>query len=102
MTDEKIQELWSKATGWDIAGYSRTMDDLRKFTAVVLADERERVKWDGIHTCSDHCDKPACVARRESVWSERRKLAELVEQMGVDGYGTLAIAAAIRARGLSE
>lgn len=30
---------------------------------------------------------------------ERSKVAELVEQMGIEGYGTLAIAAAIRARG---
>jgi hypothetical protein len=30
---------------------------------------------------------------------EREACAVLVEQMGIDGYGTLAIAAAIRARG---
>lgn len=30
---------------------------------------------------------------------ERKAVAELVEQMGIEGYGTLAIAAAIRARG---
>ena len=30
---------------------------------------------------------------------EREAIASLVEQMGIEGYGTLAIAAAIRARG---
>jgi hypothetical protein len=30
---------------------------------------------------------------------ERKDIALLVEQMGIDGFGTLAIAAAIRARG---
>ena len=31
--------------------------------------------------------------------AEREVIANLVEQMGIEGYGTLAIAAAIRARG---
>ena len=31
--------------------------------------------------------------------AERKACAKLVEQMGIEGYGTLAIAAAIRARG---
>ena len=31
--------------------------------------------------------------------AEREAIANLVEQMGIEGYGTLAIAAAIRARG---
>lgn len=30
---------------------------------------------------------------------EGEKIASMVEQMGIEGYGTLAIAAAIRARG---
>ena len=31
--------------------------------------------------------------------AEREECADLVEQMGIEGYGTLVIAAAIRARG---
>ena len=31
--------------------------------------------------------------------AEREAVASFVEQMGIEGYGTLAIAAAIRARG---
>ena len=34
-----------------------------------------------------------------STEAEREACAQLVEKMGIDGYGTLAIAAAIRARG---
>lgn len=30
--------------------------------------------------------------------AERKSIASMVEQMGIEGYGTLAIAAAIRAR----
>jgi hypothetical protein len=33
--------------------------------------------------------------------AEREAIANLVEQMGIEGYGTLAIAVAIRARGRS-
>lgn len=34
-----------------------------------------------------------------AVKAEREAIADLTEQMGICGYGTLAIAAAIRARG---
>ena len=34
--------------------------------------------------------------------TERKEVAALVEKMGVEGYGTLAIAAAIRKRGEHE
>ena len=38
-------------------------------------------------------------AMDDAVKVERSAVADLVEQMGIEGYGTLAIAAAIRARG---
>jgi hypothetical protein len=34
--------------------------------------------------------------------AEREEVALLVERMGIEGYGTLAIAAAIRQRGRDE
>ncbi len=54
---------------------------------------------DGVHTCSHDCKRPTCVAVRKAVVTERERCALLVEQMGIEGYGTLAIAVAIRARG---
>jgi hypothetical protein len=35
----------------------------------------------------------------EGAEAQRRACADLVEKMGIEGYGTLAIAVAIRARG---
>jgi hypothetical protein len=55
--------------------------------------------YDGIHTCNDECQRPACVAIRKAVEREREACAQLVEQAGIDGYGTLAAAAMIRKRG---
>jgi hypothetical protein len=55
--------------------------------------------YDGIHTCNDQCQRPVCVAIRKAVEREREACALAVEQAGIDGYGTLAAAAAIRARG---
>ncbi len=49
-----------------------------------------------VHTCNEVCERPVCVAVRDAVAAERSLMAELVEQMGIEGYGTLAIAAAIR------
>jgi hypothetical protein len=57
--------------------------------------------FDGIHTCNDQCQRPACVAIRRAVKREREACALAVEQAGIDGYGTLAAAAMIRARGQS-
>ena len=41
-------------------------------------------------------------AMDDAVKVERSAVADLVEQMGIEGYGTLAIAAAIRARGRDD
>jgi hypothetical protein len=52
-----------------------------------------------IHTCHADCQRPACVAVREAVAAEREACARVVEQAGIDGYGTLAAALLIRERG---
>ena len=52
-----------------------------------------------IHTCHHECQRPICVAVREAVAAEREACALEVEKAGMEGYGTLAAAAAIRARG---
>jgi hypothetical protein len=60
---------------------------------------QQHLSYDGIHTCNDECQRPACVAVRKAVEREREACALAVEQAGIDGYGTLAAAAMIRARG---
>ncbi len=60
---------------------------------------QQNLSYDGIHTCNDQCQRPVCVAIRKAVEREREACALAVEQAGIDGYGTLAAAAAIRARG---
>ena len=72
---------------------------LEQFANLVAAAERERIKWDTIHSCHPECDKPVCVAIRAAVTEEREACALEVEKAGMEGYGTLAAAAAIRARG---
>lgn len=60
-------------------------------------------------SCNPDCDLPPCVTVRKAVEyvlrfvnhaleSEREECARLVEQAGIDGYGTLAAAAIIRNR----
>lgn len=66
-----------------------------KFFALI----QQNLYYDGIHTCNDQCQRPVCVAIRKAVERERGACALAVEQAGIDGYGTLAAAAAIRARG---
>jgi hypothetical protein len=54
---------------------------------------------DDIHTCHSECQRPICVAVREAVAAEREACAKVVEQAGIDGYGTLAAALLVRERG---
>jgi len=51
------------------AGFSeyhlRVLDQgIYRLADLVAAAERERIKWDGIHSCHSECDKPVCVAIR--------------------------------------
>ena len=78
-----------------------------KFANLVAAAERERIKWDSIHTCNPHCDRPACVAVRRAREDEREMCAKVAEDMGnIDGNmnktwrnGCFDVAFAIRERG---
>jgi hypothetical protein len=63
------------------------------FDALVRADEREQgQKWFDAVT-EQH---------KAALLAERNLIAALVEQMGIEGYGTLAIAAAIRTRKIDK
>ena len=46
---------------------------LEQFANLVAAAERERIKWDTIHSCHPECDKPVCVAIRAAVAAERER-----------------------------
>jgi hypothetical protein len=79
---------------------SKFMSYQEGYEAGVL-NERERTKYDGIHTCSDQCQRPACVAVREAVQREREECAKVVEDyphwIGLTAKAE--ISNAIRARG---
>jgi hypothetical protein len=77
-------------------------EDLARFAELVAAAERERLRWDGIHTCGPTCDNPACVAVREAVEAEREACCSIVYgQCGSDNVAQRTVDA-IRARGSDE
>jgi hypothetical protein len=71
-----------------------------RFANLVAAAERERIKWDTIHSCHPECDKPVCVAMRKAVLEEREACAKVCEAEGerVDA-SWVSCAFAIRERG---
>ena len=73
----------------------RKLESLQQFAELVEAADRERMKYDGIHTCHNECQRPACVATRNAVQLEREACAELA----FNAKTYLEAAAAIRARG---
>jgi hypothetical protein len=74
--------------------------DIERFADLVVTAERERIKWDTIHSCHPECDKPVCVAIRKAVAAEREACALAAEAV-VPRHTECGnkIAAAIRARG---
>ena len=55
----------------------------------------QHLSYDGIHTCHDECQRPACVRVREAVQAERETCAQVCE----GHYDTAKAARAIRERG---
>ena len=41
MTQEEVAILWKDANGWDVRGYTNTLEDLGRFARLVAAKERE-------------------------------------------------------------
>lgn len=52
---------------------------VERLAALVAAAEREEMKLDGVHTCHDQCQRPACVAIREAVAAEREACAKALD-----------------------
>ena len=72
--------------------------DIINFAHLVAAAERERLKWDGIHSCGKDCQRPACVQAREQrarIYEECAKAVEVFDKTFQTGG---VIAHAIRAR----
>ena len=102
MTRDDIIRMAREACGepaWD-GGVEWTWEEVERFANLVAAAEREKWKWDGIHTCHPHCDRPACIAVRRAREDEREMCAKVCEAEGerVDA-SWVSCAAAIRARG---
>lgn len=59
--------------------HGEVMHGVEHFAALVAAAERERSKWDGIHSCGPDCDRPPCVTVRKAVEAEREACAKVCE-----------------------
>jgi hypothetical protein len=88
MNTERIRELAKQAgDDWDHTLES-DKEFLKKFAELIAAEERNRI-WTQSHWTE---------YERKIVAAEREACAMTVEQAGIDGFGTLAAAAAIRER----
>ena len=69
MTNDDIIRMAEEASGGrqpDGWGVMLDYEQLERFAALVAAAERERLKWDGLHSCHSECDRPACVHTRKT------------------------------------
>jgi hypothetical protein len=86
------------------AGSIDSEDVIETVYVAFAAAERERLKWDGIHSCHSECDRPACVNLRKAVEAEREACAKVCDGLVLDYPGRADLTAnqcavAIRARG---
>lgn len=88
MTTNDITEIARRAGGVEQSAGSSDKafwvfeeSELVLFAKLVAAAERERIKWDTIHSCHPECDKPVCVAMRKAVSEERESCAKLLDDL---------------------
>ena len=60
---------------------------------------KQHLSYDGIHTCHDQCQRPACVAITEAVQREREACAKVCDEHWRFNGSASECADAIRARG---
>jgi hypothetical protein len=95
----------AREAGWEYATDDRGFEPLWRFAALVAA--AEAAKWAQgakISVPTEAMEQQFSVYHKRGfeagklagAAADRERIAALVEQMGIDGYGTLAIAAAIR------
>jgi hypothetical protein len=72
-----------------LAGHREVPPWVMKLVVDCVAAERERMRWDGIHTCGPTCDNKFCVAVREAVAAERQRCEricyDMIERSGYSG-----------------
>jgi hypothetical protein len=74
--DDIIRMAREAGIGW-LERAEGISEFLERFANLVAAEEREKWKWDGIHTCHPHCDRPACIAVRRAREDEREMCAKV-------------------------
>jgi hypothetical protein len=86
---------------WDRVCWAFEESELEVFAKLVAAAEREKWRWEELHTCHPHCDRPACVAVRRAREDEREACAAVCDKLGDEYADTNAAdcAFAIRERG---
>jgi hypothetical protein len=94
MTKDDIMRMALEAGIQDSMEYPHMECDEQSLERFVRLIEKH-LSYDGIHTCHDQCQRPACVATRRAVAREREACAKVAEN-GLIGH---TIAKAIRARG---
>lgn len=103
MTKDEIGKMYQKANGWNPIIFEITMQELERFTALVMAHERENVsKWmiDRSYatghgdTIEDLLKELECQIRE----SEREKFCACLRQMH-DAYALSSDSSPLRARG---
>lgn len=81
-----MNDLIERLRGMDTYGYQSQLACEAAARIEALEAELERRKYDGIHTCSDACQRPACVLRRENAALEAK-----VKEAGEALHSLLAI-----------
>ena len=98
MNKEEIIRMAREAGGDDWGIFKDFMPEIERFAALVASAERDRLKWDGIHSCHPECDRPACVNMRKAVEAEREACLEWCAAYASDDGTAQKIIAAIRER----
>jgi hypothetical protein len=78
--DDIIRMAREAGIGW-LERAEGISEFLERFANLVAAAERERIRWDSIHSCHPECDKPVCVAMRKAVAEERESCAKLLDDL---------------------
>jgi hypothetical protein len=103
MTRDDVIRMAREAGGGLESDYAN-ISALKRFAELVAAAERDKHDT-GTHTCSNRCQRYACVAVREAVKAEREACAKVCEDIATETYGMTKLreygecADAIRARG---